>query len=175
MKTWNNIKWKINWWMYHRSPLYINLNIFKCYDEWRPWKKYFKKPSWRRWGHWKTGFNILRIECEDLWWKLKYGEPRHEEDPTLTISFLWWTWRWTLGCPDGIDSMIYWETVLWMNILDKKYENKAEVVYQAIRENTWSSRDKKETAYDMLTPSAQHLYNTWSHHIKAQASSPATN
>ena len=177
MKTWNSIKWDIEWWMRNRSPLYINaVSLRRCYDEWRPWSKFFKKPQWKYWGHWRSNFNIFRLQVEELWGKSKYGEPRHEEDPSVTLSFLWWSWKWYLGVKNGIESMIYWETVLWMYDLRKKYDNDSELVWNAINENTWSDRKNGEmTAVDMLTGYGKHLYDTWSHHLKCKSTSVPAN
>ena len=172
--------WNIHWWMSVKSPIYINsLDIRKCYKEWRECSKFFIRPHWRYVYRFKGAFNIFRLEINPLEWKSKYGEPRHEEDPEIKLSLLWWTWVWRLGQSEGknIDSMIFWEAVLWVQEYEWRYKHKniplnyAKIIYNTIKVNTWSNQNGvKDTPMPFLTEYAKHLYDTWSHHLDVKAS-----
>lgn len=133
----------------------------KCYDEWRPWAKYFKKPTWIYRGRRKEHMTkFFSIDIETLWWKSKFGEPRHEKDPSIYITFLWWRWEWELGCKDCFESMVYWESVLWLYKLCEKYTDDADIMLRDIDANTWtkSKSDDIENAVGQLTEYGREMY-----------------
>ena len=170
MKSWQSIKWDISWWMWHKSPIYINsLNFNKLFDEWRPVKAYLRKPLYVYWGHWYTKWTtIFRLEVNELQWKTKYGEYRHEEDPSVTLTIFGHSFRWSVS-PDKNDgediSLQYYETILWLQDYLKKYDNLAEAVYRAIRDNTWGThgreQNKEINCVNMLTERGRQLYDTY--------------
>lgn len=167
MKSWQSIKWNISWWMWHNSPIYINsLNFNKLFDEWRDVKTYLRKPSYKYWGHWYTKWTtIFRLEINELQWKTKYGEYRHEEDPEVELTIFGHCFRWTVSPEKNNNediSLQYYETILLLQDYLKKY-NRAEAVYKAIRENTWGECDDKDSqeinCINMLTEYGKHLYD----------------
>lgn len=149
----------------------------KCYEEWKPWAKYFKKPTWIYRGRHKEPFTrLFGIDIKPLWWKTKYGEPRHEKDPSIYITFLWWRWEWELGCNDSFDSMVYWESILWLYNLSKTYADEADMMFRDIDMNTWARHktDDRENAIEQLTEYGYEMYQNGLDKHRRQSSSVST-
>jgi hypothetical protein len=120
-------------------PIYINsLNIFKLWDEWREVSLFFKKPK-VTWSFYKeiyscNKYNLFSLRIDPLRYKYKWGEPRHEDDPKLTISFFH---KWTIQMRLGMDeSYLYWEAILW------QIQN--ENLYSTYMNNIWRDSNGKE-------------------------------
>ena len=158
--------------MWRHSPIYINsLNFNKLFDEWRPVKKYFCKPSIKYLGDWYTDWRtIFRFEINKLQWKTKYGEYRHEEDPNIMLTVFGHVIKWTVSPVkdnNGEDiSLQYYETILLLQDYLKKYDNKSEAVYKAVRDNTWKKSCDDNApdinCYHMLTKYGKYLYDIYS-------------
>lgn len=166
---WTNIKWRIHYWLYYDSPIYINtLDYRKLFREWEPVKKYFMRPSLRYAGHWYENWKrIFRFEIRPLMWKTKYREYRHEEDPEIRITIFGHVFRWKVSPEknNGDDiSLQYYETILLLNDYLKKYP-RAKAVYKAISDNTWDSgfdeNRHKIDCSNMLTFFGRYLYDTY--------------
>lgn len=178
MKKWSNLWWKIHHWMWAKSPIYVNtLNFGVLYETWRPWKKYFRKPTIKYWGHWYTNWTTLfRLELRELQWKSKYGSNRHEEDPVVLLTLFGHNFRWTASAhktADGDDiTMQYYETLMWMRDNAAGCNSPAEALYKAIENNTWDGYKGNSTyrinCINMLTPLGDHLYTVMQHVKEAE-------
>ena len=149
----------------------------KCYEEWEPWAKYFKKPTWIYRGRYKNPITkFFSIDIKQLWWKAKYGEPRHEKDPSIYIAFLWWRWEWELGCKDSFESMVYWESILWLYDLCKTSADEADMMYRDIDANTWSASKPGDiqNATRQLTEYGRKMYLKGLEDRRRQSSSVST-
>lgn len=169
--------------MYKESPIYINtLNwnvLFKDWYDGRQFenvRKFFKRPTLKFIYKYRERMYchippIFRFQIDGLMWKTKYGEYRHEEDPTIILTILGWTFVWRMSPKDNTGEDIstpYYETVLWFNDYYKKYHNIGEVLYRVIRGNTWSRgvHDNTEiNCVDMLTPLGKQIYTSYKAHL----------
>ena len=175
MKNWKNIKWKINNWFYWDSPIYVSLNFNILFSEWKKVRKYFRQPHIKYYTRWRTDWKkIFRLELHELSWKTKYGMYRHEEDPFIALTLFGYTWVWKVS-PDMNGkhdvSLQYYETILWLQDYLKKYDNPAQALYKAVKENTWSDTDNKPVdCTNMLTRYGKQLYITYSSSVASQQS-----
>jgi len=58
---------------------------------------------------------LFSIIIKDVQWKDKWGTPRHEENPFISIALFntfFFNWEWKVSSELGED-MDYWEQVIW--------------------------------------------------------------
>lgn len=176
----SNIKYNIEWWFRNKSPIYINtLNYKLLFEDW--WyddilKKYFKRPKLKFVYKYRDYTcclipPIFRLQINCLGWKTKYGDYRHESNPSITLSMLGYTFVFEMKpeTNDGEDiSTQYYETVLLFHDYIKKYDNHAEAIYMSIFNNTWlcGIDDPSEiNCVDMLTSYGRCMYGSYKAHL----------
>ena len=157
----NNISYKVWYWFYYKSPVYINLNIFKPIKYWWKARKVFRRP------HISKTFQdapytlqchnkLFHLSFNELGYKMKYSEPRFEWCPYIyLVIFNKFEFLWLFTSPVDIDhmgNMIYWESILWY-VLTKD-------VKQTYEMNIWNKSIKDKEVYtclDMLKPTYKKL------------------
>ena len=98
---------------------------------------------------------LLSIVVSDVQWKDKFGTPRHEENPFVSISlfnkfFFNWTWK----LPPHIESNFtdnddYWEQVIWCLYYYTCYNSKGNIdIKKAKKAWLWRGEDDKSTWKD---------------------------
>lgn len=156
----------IDWWFYKNSPVYIDFNLFKSIWWYIRCCLVFKSPDIIIYNddnltsdYWLTptagnSYNkILSITCRGIGWKPKYNEPRHENNPYISI-----VWRNKKTIVIGFEAplfgfskyyyrenMIYYEA-----ICDYLYYNKRDIV-ELFNNHIWKdSSNKPNTFYCAL-------------------------
>lgn len=89
---------------------------------------------------------VFDLRVSDIVYKMKYNEPRHEENPyiQLTLFGKWqFFWDWRKYFNDKDESMIYWETLLW-------YWTQPGGIVEAIENNNWIDSNGKKIPSDKI-------------------------
>lgn len=168
---WSRLWWDIQWWMWTSSPIYVNTFDFRClYRDWKPWKKYFHRPSIRYKMHWYDRWTrIFRLELKPLQWKSKCYSSVHEADPSMHLTIFGHNWIWEVSPVyvkyNFVASVAFYETLLWLNNNRYRYDRAAEMIYDAILENTWGDDKKPVNCYNMLTRHGRLLYDIAEHSV----------
>ena len=109
--------------------------------EWLRCCRVFKAPSLKvqvhkdisdRWYYGDFSRRYFGIWSFALDYKLKYGEPRHIENPKIVVKVLDWVMSIELVAPAGGSDMLYYEGMLW-------YLYKGKSVKNAYFNNIWYS------------------------------------
>ena len=134
-KLLNNIRYQIFSFFFYKSPIYLNLNIFKIYRYYWTARKYFQKPILRFYkmnieDSLGSDYFFLETECWNKWlyinchhceWKSKYTEIRFESVPHICI-ILFNKYKYVIGLEAPLytdtggkwrpDNDLYWEAIL---------------------------------------------------------------
>ena len=138
-------------------PIYINLNIFKCWKYWRKVKDYFIKPD-VKFRFIKNDppypFAInkwLSIEAHKLNWKLKFEDYCYEDNPWFGIALFnkfYWVWelkepmKYVYAKTDYGHSSLYWEAILQKNFGRYSYVKNKYIpmkIYDVYKDNIWTN------------------------------------
>lgn len=149
-KKWFNITYKISSWLKYKSPIYINLNVYRFLKESFKVKKIFYKPVLKKYklnveNSINSDYFFIETECNNKWfylnfhecyWKWKYDEVRFESVPWICL--IWKNkvkYIWGLEAPlyrdsqpnelevcqcHTRDNLVYWESILSYLYMYKK-------------------------------------------------------
>lgn len=104
--------------------------------------------------------DIFGLYTVALSWKLKYDEPRYEDDPFIQLNLFGVCFKIQFRSPtnDGtltcMPDEAYWESIL--EYYGKLYEHKIPNLYKIIYNNTWCNTDMKK--YDTTVILTNHGY-----------------
>ena len=92
--------------------------------------------------------DIFGLYTVALSWKLKYDEPRYEDDPFIQLNLFGICFKIQFRSPTNDGTLIcmpdeaYWESIL--EYYGELYEHKIPNLYKIIYNNTWCNTDMKE-------------------------------
>lgn len=165
---WKRLWWSFQWWMWTSAPVYVNtLDFRRLYSDWKPWKKYFRRPHITYKTHWYgTWTRMFRLEIKELQWKSKWRVSVHENDPSIHLTIFGHNWLWEVSPlrDEGnfVSSVAFYETLLWLRDNRHKYTEPAQLIYNAISNNLWGSAEdwtKNVGCHNMLTRYGRLLYD----------------
>lgn len=97
---------------------------------------------------------LLSICIEDVQWKDKFGTPRHEEDPFISIclfSRFYFNWIWKLPSKlklNKVDELDYWEQFIWYKLYYKEYNCDKPNLKMAKKHWPWKDMENNSTWID---------------------------
>lgn len=156
-------------WLKEKTPIYINLNIFKCWKEWRKVKEDFLFPDVK--FHfikgWKNlhfycfyGKKLFSLECVPLDWKTKFTDYCYERDPYIILQLfysLFFVWQFKeptkyVNHDEGNNSHIYYESILQYAYGDYSYKEMKSIpvsLYKVYENNIWRRHGKHNVEFKL--------------------------